>query len=305
MLKCLAILGMALVILCADSRANKVEARNDHQQPTQPTPAIPAQQQNPTAQYREQPKDVHAEVKIVNPPEKDFYDKAPVWINLALGIVGCIGIMIGVATLRTVKRQVDTYVGKERARLTMDIQPYDPLKLVQPNRVTLIVTNHGSTNAFIGKARSAAFIKRTDWGTNDLALNYGLQMNVPTVIPPFTLKEPVPIEESITYEADVDGSDREIIHNLLREEKNSVFVVGFVEFEDVFGNRWRFNFSRCWGGMYSEGQWFFTHEWMTWPTYPDGEEKIKKPPSRLQKFWKRFMRRFWTSIPFNRPPTAN
>jgi hypothetical protein len=55
--------------------------------------------------------------------QRDFYDKALVWANIALAVFGFGGTGVAVWTLLTIKRQVNTFVSKERARITVDIEP--------------------------------------------------------------------------------------------------------------------------------------------------------------------------------------
>ncbi len=96
MLKSLAMFGMLLVILGPNCHADQVKTEKSNQKPATPVLTIPKQQQDSTTLKSEKQKDIHADVKIVNPPEKDFYDKAPVWINLVLVVVALgTGIVIG------------------------------------------------------------------------------------------------------------------------------------------------------------------------------------------------------------------
>jgi len=116
MLKRWSIFGMLLVVFCAHGRADKVQNNGRQQSQAQSSPTSRGDHQQVTGQYspQEHENDIQADVKIINPPEKDFYDKAPFWLNLALTIAGFIGIGIAVWTVRTIKRQVDTFVSKER-----------------------------------------------------------------------------------------------------------------------------------------------------------------------------------------------
>src|SRR5580704_3826890 len=96
MLKHLAIFWMFLIVLCADCGAHQVQAKDNRQKPAAPVLTVPQQQDNGAPLNGEKQKDIHADVKIVNPPQKDFYDKSPVWMNLALVIVALgTGVVIG------------------------------------------------------------------------------------------------------------------------------------------------------------------------------------------------------------------
>lgn len=114
-----AIFGMLLVILCANGRAEDIHDKDNHQQPSAPVTAIPQQQDNGASFHGEQPKqDIHADVKIVNPPEKDFYDKASVWISLALVVVALgTGCVIGWQSWETRKAARGAQVAADAALL--------------------------------------------------------------------------------------------------------------------------------------------------------------------------------------------
>jgi hypothetical protein len=104
MLKRLAIFGMLLVVFCANSCADQVQAKQSNQKVATPVAVIPQQQHDGATLQGKEQKDVHADVKIVNPPQKDIYDKAPVWINFALVLVALgTGIVIGWQSFETRK----------------------------------------------------------------------------------------------------------------------------------------------------------------------------------------------------------
>ena len=96
MLKLLAIFWMFLVVFCANCSARNIQGKDSHQRPTAPVPAIPQQQHDSSTLKAEKQQDIHAKVEVVNTPKKDFYDKAPVWINLVLVVVAVgTGITVG------------------------------------------------------------------------------------------------------------------------------------------------------------------------------------------------------------------
>ena len=232
-----------------------------------PKPIITFEAQNGAS------KQVQCSEKPSEYPWRELYAPAnvPNWIlALLAGIAGGLAYK----TLRAIKRQVDTYEGKERARLTVEIEPFE-----LPNRddsaiVTLVVTNHGGTNAFIGKARSAVCLKPRDWDMKDLALGYVPQMKISNAISPGQHK----VRERLVADGDCGLGSIPETYDPLRDGTAWIFAVGFIEFEDVFGSSWRLKFSRKWGGIYAEdGVWLFTDDWSESPCYPNGEEKIKKP----------------------------
>lgn len=95
-LKRLVMYGVLLGVLGSNGRADQIQAKSGDQKPPAPISVIPKQQHDSESLKPEDQKNVHADVKIVNPPQKDFYDKASVWISVVLvfitlgtGIVIC------------------------------------------------------------------------------------------------------------------------------------------------------------------------------------------------------------------------
>ena len=179
MRKVLAILGMVLVILCADGRAGNVQNKKNGQQPPAPVSPVIKQQQSGTNCQNENQEYVHADVKIVNPPEKDFYDKAPMWVNLALGFIGAIGIAIGIRSLCILKRQTLAAWASAKAALrqsrhivvserawiiAVPSDPQPPLPesnkpvSLYPHSTSVLIKflNKGKTPAFLGEISTGA-----------------------------------------------------------------------------------------------------------------------------------------------------
>jgi hypothetical protein len=93
-----------LIVLGSNCRANQIKPKESNQKPSAPISTVPAQQPDSEALNPKQQKDIHAYVKIINPPEKDFYDKAPVWINLSLVFVALgTGMVIAIQSWETRK----------------------------------------------------------------------------------------------------------------------------------------------------------------------------------------------------------
>lgn len=105
----MAIFGMFLVVVCANCRADQVHNKKSNQKPAAPVSPVTLQHPNPAAPEAKDQQDIHADVKIVNPPQKDFYDKAPVWINLAL-------VVAAILTLLAIAKQ--TYHTRRAAQAT-------------------------------------------------------------------------------------------------------------------------------------------------------------------------------------------
>jgi hypothetical protein len=171
MLKRWTIFGVLLVIFCADGRASQVQPKNNHQEPAAPVSTVPQQQENGAGLNGEKQKDIHADVKIVNPPEKDFYDKAPVWMNLALVVVALgTGIVIGWQSWETRKAakgaqraadasfaQIQLTKSKERARLRIEERPVEVQRL---NAESWFLQNKIE---FMNLGYSRAFILSSGW----------------------------------------------------------------------------------------------------------------------------------------------
>jgi len=145
---------MLLVIFCADGCTNRIQAKDNRQKQAAPISTIPQQQRSGAPFNGDQQKDVHADVKIVNLPEKDFYDKAPVWVNLAL-------VLAALLTLWTIKRQADLM--KEQSDLTTEMNraklriELDPFQAV-PDQ-SEIYNIHGRVSIY---GNSEAFITRSE-----------------------------------------------------------------------------------------------------------------------------------------------
>lgn len=217
--------------------------------------------------------------------------------NLLLFLLGILGIGVAIATLRTIKRQVDTFVSKERARLTVDIDSFQP-----PSRLydksdmppstsevwiaKLKIVNHGSTNAFIGPALCLACVKNPGWDAKKTAITS--QIPLPKVIPP----DGKAIEFDARIEADKmdEWKVYRAIIDAVGNRSKRIYVIGLIEFWDVFDTHWSLKFFRQWEGTRLAGAWQFT----SWRDYgPDdggpidgnGEFRIEKP-SKFRRIWR-------------------
>jgi hypothetical protein len=105
--KTLAILALALFVfpVQAYTQTNKAQQTSKSDEPSSPVaPVVPQQRDSPKLQPEHQDH-VQADVRVVSAPTKDRYDKASVWINLALVVIGAIGITAAIITLRKLERQ--------------------------------------------------------------------------------------------------------------------------------------------------------------------------------------------------------
>jgi hypothetical protein len=222
--------------------------------------------------------------------------------NLLLFLVGLAGIGVAIVTLLTIKRQVDTFVSKERARLTVDIDSFQPPRKIYDHSdmppsasevwfAKLKIANHGSTNAFIGPALCLACVENPGWDARKTAITS--QIPLPKVIPP----DGKAIEFDIRIETDKMNEwkvYRDTIDAVGNRSKR-IYVIGLIEFWDVFDTHWSLKFFRQWEGTGSAGAWQFT----SWRDYgPDDggpidgnrEFRIEKP-SKFRRIWRSFRKR--------------
>lgn len=182
MLKHLAIVvfGMLLVVLGTYCSADEVQDKQSNQHPAAPVAPIVVQNPDGANLQGKEQQDIHADVKIVNPPKKDFYDKAPFWINLALALVGALGVAVGLRTLIHIRQQAkhmgeQTDILKQSAdisrgatiptlrMLKFNMSGSDPLV---DNEMELTVRNYGATPAILD-ALYISFDDGERWPTAD------------------------------------------------------------------------------------------------------------------------------------------
>lgn len=83
---------------------------NNAKESASPTPsALPVlTEQNGGKKVANKPSnDADTQTRIVSTPGKNGYDKAAVWINLGLALVGLAGVGVAVSTLRKIRVQAD------------------------------------------------------------------------------------------------------------------------------------------------------------------------------------------------------
>jgi hypothetical protein len=221
--------------------------------------------------------------------------------NWVLAAIAGLAAWMAYKTLRAIKQQVDTFVSKERARITVDIKPlepsgkpgdhmvYDKSPMLPPKdqiwRVDLRIANSGETSAFIGSALYNVCIRPRSWDARTESID--LSFDLPKVMR--AGKESIENRETsiqidrATAIAIMDGS-------------LGVFVIGHVEFGDVFDNHWSMRFCRRWGGTFSRGDWQYTSTWhdyepQTRGEFPmNGELRIERP-SKLRRVLRRMLKK--------------
>jgi hypothetical protein len=180
MLKHLAILVLTLAVLPMQTyaQANPAKGAQESENPSSPVPKIAPDQTSCEHAKAYEEEHVNADVRIISTPQKDGYDIALFWANIALAFVGTVGIVVGICTLRILKRQTEATedaavaakngaeaallqakhtVKSERAWLTIAFSSQN-LKQVPENGVMELFwefKNTGSTPAILieGKAR--------------------------------------------------------------------------------------------------------------------------------------------------------
>jgi hypothetical protein len=108
MLKLLTITaGLALGILSiqADAQPHKTQQASKSVKPPSPVAPVAPQETDLPSLQSKQHEHVDADVRVVSTPAKDGYDKAVVWINSALALIGTLGIVTALITLRKLERQ--------------------------------------------------------------------------------------------------------------------------------------------------------------------------------------------------------
>ena len=269
---------MFLIVFCTYGGADQVQAKKGHQQPAAPVAVVSQQQPDRPSPRSEDQKDIHAQVEIINPPQKDFYDKVLVWINALLVLVAAgTGIVIYWQAVETrnaangakeaavaALQQVELTREKERARLYVEpgtlTSLHDQGGTDWALRVRLEVENAGNSRAYgIGgevEGRGCMWIQ----GISD-----------PTVPPPLELPWSGNVkyisEGAITVSLDsqfIPVTPATIEKALYGDQ--AIFLQGFVRYETLgkrfckrFGYRWwTGSFDRTglnFGDRFIEGRW--------------------------------------------------
>jgi hypothetical protein len=207
--------------------------------------------------------------------------KRPEW---ALVIVGLGAVIVAWRTLSAINRQVTTFISKERGRLAVELEPLKLRSVNELSEAVLLVTNHGSTNVFVGEALCLPLVESSKWNPVNTQLH--LVMAIPKVIAPDKtapgFRAPIQAQEKLSPDAWDIG--QKTIEEIVSGKK-SVFVLGRIDYEDVFGNKWRLRFCRRWRRL-------FTVENGDWLDYGTAEENAECQIKRPSKLWERVRRRF-------------
>jgi hypothetical protein len=160
------------------------------------------------------------------------------------------------------------------------------------SHVDLCVANSGETNAFIGPSLCKAYIKATGWDPQEEIFTSQLGL----------LKVMHPHAEAFRYIARIETGHvlrREVDSELaqaIADGSMGIYVIGHIEFGDVFDNRWTVKFCRKWGAWMFGGQWQGTNVWYDYPdilpekSRMNGEFRIKRP-SFPRRLWRKIRKR--------------
>ena len=107
MLKILAIFSLSLIVLPVKTypQPHKAQDASEGGKPTLSTPKITPEQSSSAAVQKESQKQGPYDVRIISTPQKDAYDDISLFINVALALVGIVGVVVAVCTLRKIERQ--------------------------------------------------------------------------------------------------------------------------------------------------------------------------------------------------------
>jgi hypothetical protein len=190
MLKVLLILAFLLNVfgVQADSGANKAKQGQKSQRPAADTSAIPPQQPDSQSLQSEPPKQTPYEVRVISTPQKDGYDRAALWVNVALAVAGIFGIVIAICTLIKIERQtkaaelnMKAMVNAERAWIVVSVEAF------VPGEFRFWATNEGKTPANVVSIWSCNIpLKRGDKLATppDDQTDESLLQSPPCLIPP-------------------------------------------------------------------------------------------------------------------------
>ena len=246
------------------------------------------------------------------------YDWLAYWAGIVLAGVGVVSMVFAVRTINMMKRQVDTFVSKERARIAVDIEPFNPTGNPTGNRrlralydkshmpparfetphVDLRIANSGETNAFIRVAIFKACLKELNWNPRNETITS--QVDLPKVMRPNAdhFKHKSSIEISHVLKAEVDQETAQAI----ADGTLGIYLIGHIEFGDVFDNCWTVKVCRKWGGWWFNGKWEDTFSWYDYEPQASGEFPMNgeyqiKYPTVLRRILRRTFKKRTASAP--------
>jgi hypothetical protein len=173
--------------------------------------------------------------------------------NWVLCLVGAFASLAAFQTLKCISRQVDVFTDKERGRLTVEL---DPLELPMPNKrwyLKITIANAGSTKAFPGLALCLPCINSPAWNCKETSLRF------PIALPPVLSPDAQGVVFKVPIHMEGDAT-QEYLDSVIESVKiggKRVYVIGSIEYWDVFNTHWSIGFCKKWHGYYSNGFWSF------------------------------------------------
>jgi hypothetical protein len=187
-------------------------------------------------------------------PWRELYAPAnvPNWVLAFLaGVAGWLALRtLGAIQLQAdlMKDQSDLMVGKERAKLRIELDEFRPTKDEHDTyNVAGSVSIYGSTEAFIGKTEIYASIGAG--GILNPLPEWLWGMHLPPVIR--SGSEPIPFSVMVMAE-DGPAGDEELLP--VREAKEFIYCMAKIEFFDAFGKKWVYRLRKRFGFFWSEVQ---------------------------------------------------
>jgi hypothetical protein len=138
------LVALALVAFNGETQTQEAKRAQNSQKPAAPVADSPVKESNSKNLEPKPDEHINADVRIVETPKKDGYDKASFWVTFGLGIIGIVGIGVGICTLLTIRAQTSelaiqnrNMVAKERARLSITFTEEDRRIIADPKAILL------------------------------------------------------------------------------------------------------------------------------------------------------------------------
>ena len=141
-------ISLQLSAATCNTNSNEAGETKSRKKPAAAFSLILDQQPSIAAEDPSADKRIGVNVKVVSAPGRDWYDKATVWINAALALVGLIGIVTALGSLRVLRRQVghmeaQTYILRDSvaaAQKSAEAAFLNAQALIDAERARLIVS---------------------------------------------------------------------------------------------------------------------------------------------------------------------
>jgi hypothetical protein len=161
MLTALRIIALSLLIFPMQTYAqsDKAQQASKGDKPSLPTTSFAQNEGGTPALKTEDRKHIDADVRVIQTPTKDSYDKAAFWINAALAGIGIIGVGIGIGTLLFLRRQT-AHIKRQADQMEAQLQ--EMKKVSELENKTLILQYR--PKVIVRNATAKAFSKEIGGG---------------------------------------------------------------------------------------------------------------------------------------------